>query len=982
MKKRLVGVAGVLALTVLAQAPKPPAGTGSPALALFFDEGSGELCADQADRAGAGLLRGEAGSPVRVAGVRGNALWFWGERGQGVRVPDRAGLDLADELTVEAWIWVQAFGDHQTVLWKGDRKPAVDAINYRLAIRPEGNLEFSFKGPSDEWWQIMSPAPVPLQQWISVAASFNRGKASLDIGGKRVSEGPLKTFGGDPKATWPGNRMLTNAAPLEIGVGQEPTGEPGQVFCGAIDEVRVWPSAHARAETGLAVAQAPSPLESLRLFEKTFTAEAIRAAPYLVGRVSDARVQWMLEIGFPESKRESVRLPGVNVADGTFRYLLDDYCGAIDLRGAERVSVRGYRCGGTQALAVSNVALQADNHIAEVIVDPDKPLQQIRGFGCYADLPKTFATNPETREREYAPLLDTLREAGVTQLDFSFATQLLEPQNDDADPTHLNWEPLRARFSSEKGLRALAGYLAYVQARGFAVGLRAISFAGWQWDGQGAARSPKSAEVAEACVALLTLLREEGVTPTHLVPVWEPSYPPEAVAEVCAKTARLAKEHGLDLPIVGPYRIATGGQSMDMDAIPDRYLNGQRYVEAYLREMGDAATVIGIEDYASGWSMTEANLKRLQREVIAPAGLGGGQPRELWLLEYGPLCGIGPWNFYPSRWHGAYTGYESAFRLARMVHQELNGGVNNFYFWKAYDGVGDSELISSFGLIKSAQHDRELRPPYHTARVLWKHVPRGARHLSCTSDAGVLANAFVKEAGFTVLLTNPRNCEIGAEIRLPRVKLAPQAFVYSTAEAVAYQERELFLKGDDRVSVTLPPRSVNALVCRAAQEATPFERTVWPEPSEACDYLSDLQWAAVSVAGKRGLERFAINGKGVTVHQDETPASDWLTLNGVRYRKGLGTQTPSEVVYALDGGYATFEALVGVDDATRVSAAFEGAVFAVSVDGKKVFSSEPLKPGQKGLPVQVSCAGAKELRLTVSCAEKVIADWVGARLVR
>ena len=953
-----------------------------PVLSLHFDDAFGDLCADQAGSASARILHGDAGSPVRVAGVRGGALWFWGERGQGVLVPDRAGLDLTDELTVEAWIWVQAFGDHQTLVWKGDRKPAVDAINYRLAIRPEGNLEFSFKGPSDEWWQLMSPAPVPLQQWIPVAASFSRGKASLDIGGKRVIEGPLKTFGGDPKASWPGNRMLTNAAPLEIGVGQEPSGEPGQYFCGAIDEVRVWTQARPAPAAESIRTDARPPLETIRLFEKTVAASEILAAPYLVGRITGERVPWMLEIGFPGSDRHGLRVSGTVAADGTFRYLLDDFCGQIDLRGAGRLKVCGYRCKDQTSMAISDVSLQADDRIAQVTVDTAKLLQQIRGFGCYADLPKTFLKDPADQEREYAPAFDALREIGVTQLDFSFGTQMLEPQNDDADPQHINWEPLRKRLASEKALQTLVGYVKFVQARGFAVGLRAISFAGWQWEGQGAARTPKCDEVAESCVALLTLLREEGVALTHLVPVWEPAYSPEVVAEVCSKTAKLAKKHGFDLPIVGPYRIATGGQSMDMDAMPDRYLNGQRYVEAYLRAMGDAAAVIGVEDYASGWSMTEANLKRLQREVIAPAGLAAGQPRELWLLEYGPLCGIGPWNFYPSRWHGAYTGYESAFRLARMVHQELNGGVSSFYFWKAYDGLGDGDLISSFGLIKSARHDRELRPPYHTARVLWKHIPRGALHLACTADAGVLANAFVKDGRFVVLLTNPRNCEISATMRVPGVKLASQAFVYSTVESATYQERELLLTGDSDMSVVLPSRSVNAFVCRAAQEATTFERTVWPEPSEACDYLSDLQWAAVSVAGKRGLERSAISGMAVTVHQDETPVSDWLTLGGVRYRKGLGTQTPSEVVYEMNGRYQSFDAMIGIDDATRFSAAFEGAVFAVSVDGNAVFTSEPIKPGQKGVPVHVSCAGGKSLRLTVTGPEGVLADWARARLVR
>lgn len=951
-------------------------------LSLGFDEARGGVCADRADPEPARILRGEAGSPVRVPGVRGGALWFWGEPGQGVVVPGRSGLDMTGSMTLGAWIWVQRFGDHQTLVWKGDRTPAIDTINYRLGIRPEGKLEFSFKGPSDEWFQVVAPDPLPVGQWVHVAAGFDRGAASLDVGGRRVFSGRMNTYGA-PKGAAPGSgdRMLTNGAPLTIGAGQEPAGDPGQFFCGAIDEVCVWPTALPAAAPSAAVPAGVSPLDAIRIFEKEFTADAIRAAPYLVGRVGVGPEPWVLSVGFPDSPRPDVRIPGRSAPDGTFRHLLDDYCGPIDLRGADRVRVSAFRSGDTPPAAGSEVRLEAAAETTRIAVSPDRSLQRIRGFGCYADLPKTFLSDPAAREREYAPLLDALRDIGVSQLDFSVQAQHVEPRNDDADPHHIDWAFFRKQFATEPGLRTLSDYLRYVQSRGFAVGLRVIGYAGWQWAGQGAGRAPVSDEVAEMSVAILTLLREEGVALSHFVPVWEPAYPPDAVAEVCAKTARLAKQQGIDVPVVGPYRIATGGQGMDMDAMPDRYLNGKQYVEAYLREMGDAGRVIGVEDYASGWARTGPNLKRLWREVIAPHDTPD-VPRELWMLEYGPLCGIGPWNFYPSRWHGVYTGYESAFRLARMIHQQLDGGVNSFYFWKAYDGVGDGDFISSLGLIKSARHDRELRPPYHTARVLWKHVPRGAQHLSCTADAGILANAFVKDGKFTVLMTNPRSRPVSADVAIAGVNPAPQAYLHSSTEDVVSQEREIVCREPRAISVLLPPRSVNALVCRDARVGAPFERTVWPDAAASCVYLSDLQWAGVSVSGKSGLLQIPIDGKDVAVRQDETPAYDWLTVGGVRYRKGLGMRSPAEVVFALDGEYAAFEALVGMDDASRKSAAKAGVVFEVLVDGQKAFRSASMLPGQPVLHVRVSCAEAKTLRLTVAGEAGAMADWCEARLLR
>lgn len=959
MTKRVWGLCGGLLAGLVAR------GAEAPALAVDFD--------GQDVAAAPGSC-----AAVGVPGVRGGALWFWGAEGQGVTVPGSAGLALEDAVTVSAWIWAQGFGDHQTIVWKGTREPVVDQVTFRLAVRPEGRLEFSFKGPAGEWYTLVSPEAVPLGRWAHVSGGFSRGQAALDIDGKRVAAGRVGGHGVSATA-WQGDRLLPNAAPVEIGAGQEPSGEPGQFFRGAVDEVRVWARMFAEPPQPEPPATTASPIEATLLFDETFTAGQIAEKPWLAGRVADPAVPWMLVAEYPGMARQGLRTAGAHAADGTFRYLLDDYCGLIDLRGAERVRLRGYACGGRMPAARAAAGLEADGGRARVTVHADRPLQTMRGFGCYADFPKTFLADAGARERAYAPLLDALRDAGVTRLDFSFGTGMLEPQNDDDDPGHINWAPLRKRFAEEASLRTLAGYLKYVRSKGFEIGLRAISFAGWQWAGSGAARVPKSDEVAESCVALLMLLREEGIEPTHLVPVWEPSYPPEAVAEVCAATARLARRHGLALPVVGPYRITTGGQGMDTDTMPDRYLNGQRYVGAYLKAMGDLATVVGVEDYASGWAMAEPNLQRLVREVIAPFGPVAGRERELWMLEYGPLCGIGPWNFYPSRWHGAYAGYESAFRLAKMVHQGLNGGVHAFYFWKAYDAVGDAETISSFGLIKGVRHDSERRPPYHTARVLWRHVPPGARHVACTAEAGLMANAFESEGSVTVLLTNPRGCAVEAEVRLPPGAYAPVATLYSAEEAVTYQEREVCLGGGNVARVRLPPRSVHALACRAAWVATPFGRTVWVSGDAADAYLSDLAWEAVSVRGSAGLMREPINGMNVSVFRDETPSGDWLTLGGSRYRKGLGMRATGEVTYALDGAWQVFEAEVGIDDAARKDGA---VVFRVFADGREVFASGEMKAGEPARRVNVALGGVKALRLTVTGGNGTFADWADARLRR
>jgi hypothetical protein len=84
----------------------------------------------------------------------------------------------------------------------------------------------------------------------------------------------------------------------------------------------------------------------------------------------------------------------------------------------------------------------------------------------------------------------------------------------------------------------------------------------------------------------------------------------------------------------------------------------------------------------------------------------------------------------------------------------------------------------------------------------------------------------------------------------------------------------------------------------------------------------------------------------------------------------------------LDGGYSAFEAVIGIDDASRKAAPDATAVFSVALDGKTAFTSGPVKSGQAGQAVRVPCAGAKTLRLTVTGADGVLADWCEARLLR
>ncbi|MBX3440694.1 MAG: NPCBM/NEW2 domain-containing protein, partial [Planctomycetaceae bacterium] len=74
-----------------------------------------------------------------------------------------------------------------------------------------------------------------------------------------------------------------------------------------------------------------------------------------------------------------------------------------------------------------------------------------------------------------------------------------------------------------------------------------------------------------------------------------------------------------------------------------------------------------------------------------------------------------------------------------------------------------------------------------------------------------------------------------------------------------------------------------------------------------------------------------------------------LRLRGEMFAVGLGVSSKSEVTYDLiGGGYASFEAVVGVDDMTDGQG---NVVFAIELDGSRVFQSKPLTGRSPLIPV-------------------------------
>ncbi len=112
-----------------------------------------------------------------------------------------------------------------------------------------------------------------------------------------------------------------------------------------------------------------------------------------------------------------------------------------------------------------------------------------------------------------------------------------------------------------------------------------------------------------------------------------------------------------------------------------------------------------------------------------------------------------------------------------------------------------------------------------------------------------------------------------------------------------------------------------------------------------------------------------------TTSTDKRP----ITINGVVYKRGLGTHAVSELAIALDGCATRFLSMVGVDDESGPKASIR---FIVEVDGKQVARTGVLRKGDAAQLVSVDLTGAKKMLLIVdnggddNSADH--ADWAGA----
>ena len=114
-------------------------------------------------------------------------------------------------------------------------------------------------------------------------------------------------------------------------------------------------------------------------------------------------------------------------------------------------------------------------------------------------------------------------------------------------------------------------------------------------------------------------------------------------------------------------------------------------------------------------------------------------------------------------------------------------------------------------------------------------------------------------------------------------------------------------------------------------------------------YLSDLEPSKVEETPFFGLR--------LPWRRDVNLLGEPLKMNGQGFERGLAVHSRCVLTYDLDGQYATFEALVGFDDAAKGKGRVDCRVFA---DGKELYADPDLRADgpPKALTLPVSGAEA------------------------
>ncbi|MEF7637592.1 NPCBM/NEW2 domain-containing protein [Bacillus thuringiensis] len=135
----------------------------------------------------------------------------------------------------------------------------------------------------------------------------------------------------------------------------------------------------------------------------------------------------------------------------------------------------------------------------------------------------------------------------------------------------------------------------------------------------------------------------------------------------------------------------------------------------------------------------------------------------------------------------------------------------------------------------------------------------------------------------------------------------------------------------------------------------------------------------VSVVG--GIEQMTPNY--FSYNKNQSFYTTQLSINSVKYNKGIGSHSNSTIKYNLNGQYSKFTVDVGIDN--QVAPGHGSVNFVIIADGKILYISPVKKSHEPAEHVEVNIAGKNTIELVSYYANDNIdndhADWADTKLL-
>lgn len=189
----------------------------------------------------------------------------------------------------------------------------------------------------------------------------------------------------------------------------------------------------------------------------------------------------------------------------------------------------------------------------------------------------------------------------------------------------------------------------------------------------------------------------------------------------------------------------------------------------------------------------------------------------------------------------------------------------------------------------------------------------------------------------------------------------------------------LFIPKDAKGTVVEPFMYNGTVYLPARAIANAFGKDVTYDSKVATVYIGSHS-GRVSFLGSLGYAR-----KNGTINFDNWPDLSSFKVAGKEYSKGLGIQkeaSPCFIVYSLSKKYKTLTGLFGTDDKNGENANV-GNQMIITGDGKTLYKTQMLYPGEKPEVININVTGIDELEITfeTTAASGVsYADFVNAKL--